>query len=218
MAEPPRSLPTREEELILHRRLVDADPVASADLATTYLIPLIASLTESNSRRIPSDFVEEAADEALVCLIKNPERFDASRNSASLPLFAHLRLAAQRDLQNILRKEKRHRRGRVTMEAVEDSPSAGKYLGRNDDPSEGLQLREEVEKADGKIFRFVREGLSDGEHQALELMRRGERKTAAFARVLGIEHLAKKEQQAEVKRVKDKLKKRIEREDHGRAP
>jgi hypothetical protein len=41
-------------------------------------------------------------------------------------------------------------------------------------------------------------------------MLQGERKTARFARVLGIEHLSKKEQQAEVKRVKDKLKKRIE--------
>src|SRR5947209_3740975 len=115
MADSPRSLPTREEELNLHRRLVDADPVASADLARTYLVPLIASLTQSNSRRISQEFIEDAAGEALMCLVKNPEKFDASLNSASLPLFAHLRLAAQRDLQNILRRERRHQRGRVSM-------------------------------------------------------------------------------------------------------
>ena len=218
MAESPYSLPTREEELILHRRLAAADPVASADLAKTYLLRLIASLRRSNSRRVPTEFIEEAADEALMCLVKNPNGFDASRNRAKLPLFAHLRLAAQRDLQNILRREERHWRRRVSLKRVELSPSAGKYLGRNDDPSEALQLREEAEKADGQILCFVRQGLGDGELRALELMLQGDRQTAAFARVLGIEHLSKEEQQAEVKRVKGKLKKRIEREDHGRAP
>jgi hypothetical protein len=218
MAESPRCLPTREEESNLHRRLVEADPVASADLAKAYLIPLIGSLRRSNSRHVPQEFIEDAAGEALMCLIKNPEAFDASRNRARFPLFAHLRLAAQRDLQNILKREERHWRRRVSLKRVELSPSAGKYLGRNEDPSEALQLREEVEKADGEILRFVREGLSDGERQALELMLQGERRTAAFARVLGIEQLSKEEQRSEVKRVKDKLKKRIEREDHGRAP
>jgi DNA-directed RNA polymerase specialized sigma subunit len=218
MADSPRSLPTREEELILHRRLVDGDHVAPADLATTYLVPLIASLVKSNSRRVPREFIEEAAHVALMCLAKSPEKFDASQNRAALPLFAHLRRVAQRDVQNILRREKRHWRRRVSMEAVELPEFAGKYLGRNDDPSEPLQLREEAEKADGQILRFVREGLNDGERQVLELMLQGERKTAAFARVLGIEQLSKEEQKAKVKRVKDKLKKRIEREDHGRAP
>jgi len=209
---------TREKELDLHRRLVEADAVAPSELAAEYLDSLIAALRRTNSSQISHEFIEEAAGEALVCLIKNPKSFDVSRNKARFPLFAYLRLAAQRDLQNILKREEPHRHGRVSLESVELSPLAGKYLGRNDDPSEQLQLREEVEKADREIFCSVREGLSEGEHQALELLRQGERKTEPFARALGILGLPKKKQQAEVKRVKDKLKKRIEREDHGRTP
>src|SRR5207245_3457630 len=107
---------TPEQELHLHRRLLDADPVASSEFAVEYLGPLIAWLTRTNSRRIAPEFIEEAAGEALICLIKNPQRFDASRNRGRLPLFSYLRLAAKRDLQNLLKKEKRHRRGRVNLE------------------------------------------------------------------------------------------------------
>ena len=61
----------------------------------------------------------------------------------------------------------------------------------------------------------MREGLSDAESRALDLLLDGERKTAVFAEALGIGHLPMKDQRAEVKRVKDKLKKRIERETRG---
>ncbi len=61
----------------------------------------------------------------------------------------------------------------------------------------------------------VREGLSDAESKALELLLDGERKTAVFAEALGIGHLPTTDQRAEVKRVKDKLKKRIQRETSG---
>lgn len=205
---------TPEQELDLHRRLVDADPVATAELATAYLKPLIASLIKSNSRQISREFIEEAADEALVCLFKNPQGFAAAQSPGRLPLFAYLRLAAQRDLQNILRREQRHWRGR---EYVELSSLAGNYRGRAEDPSDHIQLQEESAKAEREIFGPVREGLNEGERQALELMRQGERKTEPFARALGILQLPKNEQQVLVKRVKDKLRKRIEREDHGRA-
>src|SRR2546425_571425 len=126
---------TPEEELDLHRRLVEEDPVAPSDLATTYLVPLLASLTRINAADIHPDFIQEAVHEALINLIKNPRCFDAPRSKGRLPLFAFLRLAAQRDLQNILRREGRHWRHRVCLESVELSPLAGKYPGKTQDPS-----------------------------------------------------------------------------------
>ena len=57
--------------------------------------------------------------------------------------------------------------------------------------------------------------FSAGEQQFLDLMLHGERKTTIFARALGIEKLSPSAQESEVKRVKDKLKKRIERRTHG---
>jgi len=52
-----------------------------------------------------------------------------------------------------------------------------------------LQLREEAEKAEREILAPVRQGLSAGEVQFLDLMLQGERKTTVFARALGIEAL-----------------------------
>ena len=206
---------TPAQELDLHRRLVQDDPVAPADLAVQYLNPLIDALTHANQRSIPSDFIEEAVHLALISLIQKPTRFDPARNKADCPLFAFLKMAAQSDLLNRLAKEQRHQQARVSLESVEQSPDGGKYLGRDDDPALPLLIREEVDRADRTILTHVRDGLSEGEARCLDLMLQRERKTGVFAAALGIAHLPKEDQEAEVKRVKDKLKKRIERRDHG---
>ena len=78
-----------------------------------------------------------------------------------------------------------------------------------------LQLKEEAEKAEREILAPVRRGLSASEERFLDLMLQGERKTTVFAQALGIEDLPPSEQEAEVHRVKNKLKKRIERRTHG---
>src|SRR5258708_2851913 len=102
------SLPDRTEESDLHRRLVERDPVAPAELARLYLIPLIASLRKRNSSAVADEFLQDAAHEALISLIKNPSGFVAARSRARRPLFAYLILVAQRDLQNLMRNEARH--------------------------------------------------------------------------------------------------------------
>ena len=204
---------TSANELDLHRRLMEGDPVAPSDLAIQYLSPLIDRLSHTN--RSPADFIEEAVHLAIVSLCKNPASFDPARSKADCPLFAFLHMAAQRDLQNLLKKEERHWRARVALESVEQSPDGGKYLGRENDPSVRLVLREEAEQADQQILGAVRTGLSDGEQRCLVLLIDGERKTLAFAQALGIEHLPNEDQKTAVKKVKDKLKKRLKRRDHG---
>ena len=57
--------------------------------------------------------------------------------------------------------------------------------------------------------------LSEGESRVLELILQGERKTVIFAQALGIDHLPKKEKTVEVNRVKNKIKKRIDRRKTG---
>ena len=49
------------------------------------------------------------------------------------------------------------------------------------------------------------------EAEVLTLMRQGERRTLEFARVLGISELPAEQQRREVKRVKDRIKRRVER-------
>ena len=81
----------------------------------------------------------------------------------------------------------------------------------DDDPSLPLQIQEESEQARHEVIPVVSDGLSEGESRVLDLMLQGERKTTIFAQALGIDHLPKKEKAAEVNRVKNKIKKRIDR-------
>src|SRR4051794_32658507 len=96
---------TREQELELHRRLLEGDPVASADLAEAYLRVLIASLRTAKNRHVHDHYLADAAGDALIALIKNAAAFDPARSKAALPLFSYLRLAAQGDLVNRVQKE-----------------------------------------------------------------------------------------------------------------
>ncbi len=211
MAHVPRALPSPEDELNLHRRLVDGDPTSTADLAAQYLDFLVAWLEERNVRRIRQEFLVEAAEDAIISLMKSPKSFAPERNRAIHPLFAYLCMAAQRDLQNILAREKRQVGGQTSLDSVAQLPDAWKYLGNHDDPLLHLQNREELAQGNQTILEPTRNGLSDEEQQAMHLMLDGERKTAVFARTLHIEHLPTPQQRREVKRVKDKLKKRIKR-------
>jgi len=206
---------TREQELDLHRRLAEGDPVASAQLAEAYLQPLIDFLKGISDRRVPQEFIADAAGDAWLSLVKKPESFDPERNPGELPLWAYLKMAARRDLQNILKKEQRRKKATHSLESVELSEDAGKYLGVGEEPAMILQFKEEAEKAEREIVAPVRRGLSAGEVRFLDLMLQGERKTTVFAQALGIEDLPPSAQEAEVKRVKDKLKKRLERRTHG---
>jgi hypothetical protein len=205
---------TREQELELHRGLLDCDPVASAQLAEAYLDRLIAFLVATN-RRLAHEFIIEAAEDAIISLIKKPAAFDPARNRGDLPLLAYLKMAAKKDLLNILKKEDRRKKGKQTPESVELGEDAGKYPGVDQEPAMIVQLKEEAEKAEREILAPVRQGLSAGEQAVLDLMVQGERKTSVFAQALGIEALSRNEQETEVYRVKDKLKKRIERRTHG---
>jgi FixJ family two-component response regulator len=85
----------------------------------------------------------------------------------------------------------------------------------NDDPLRTLVLLEESGSANKTIVTPVREGLSEAESRALDLILQGVKKTAVFAEVLGIAHLPVEVQRAEVNRVKNMLKKRIERKKGG---
>jgi hypothetical protein len=190
----------------LHQQLVDGVPTAPDDFATTFLDPLIAWLTTRNPA-IDPQFVNDAAERAIVAVIKNPGSYDPARRD----LEPYLHMSAQADLRTLLAREKKHRQGRRSLEAVELFQKAGNYTGREDDPSLGLLIEEEVLELEAEVPESVRQGLTQQEAQVLDLMLRGEFRTAAFAEVLGILDRPPKEQRRLVKQVKDRLKARIKR-------
>jgi RNA polymerase sigma-70 factor (ECF subfamily) len=201
-----------EEEQTLHRRLIERDPTAPADLMTNFLDPLIAWLVKKNSSRVPEDLCIDAAEDALIALVKSPMSFNPGLGKR---LGSYLRMSARGDLLNILKKEDRHRRKQISLEDVELSSQAGKYLAVDDDPSRTLELQEESARASKQVVARARDGLTEGESRAMDLLLQRDRKTAIFAEALGIQHLPVNLRRAEVKRVKDKLKKRIQRERSG---
>ncbi len=212
MHDPPHSELSAEDGLRLHRRLLERDPVAPADFAVAFLNPLIAWLQATNSGVDPMA-CEEAAGEAIVRFLNNLTGYDPQR----LGVEVFLRMAAQRDLQNLLRKERRHQQNRRDWNVVEQAFADGKYLGRDDDPSLPLQIEEARQRQ--TLPDAVWQQMSDAERGVWEQMQLGERRHSVFAAIIGVTHLPAAEQRREVKRVKDRLKKRKQRVGgkHGRS-
>lgn len=210
MTVPPTALFSEEEARALYERLLAEDPVAPSDLAVTYLERLTTWLIAHNPRVHPNDCATAAGD-AILALIKNPKTYKPGRQT----LEVYLRMSASGDLKNLLGSERRHREHRADWQAVAHSPVARKYLeDTGADPARILEQREDealmaVRSSPGA--ESLRAGLTPEEARVIELMQMRERKTALYAAALGISDLAFQEQQREVKRVKDRLKKRLKR-------
>jgi RNA polymerase sigma-70 factor (ECF subfamily) len=205
MSRPPTAFPSRDEGQRLHQRLSANDATVTADIVARYLPPLIGSLARW-SRPADEGLIEAAAFQALCDYLRHPERFDPTR----LDLGAYLRMAARADLRNELRRERRHHRRRIAWNVVEVGESAGNLSGREEQPGQRMEREEAMAHAWVGLADVVA-ALSDQERQVLELMRRGERATEAFAHVLKLDGLVALEQEREVKRVKDRIVKRLKR-------
>jgi hypothetical protein len=203
---PYQFLISQEDELALHKRLVDGDITAPVELATIFIDGLIKLLIDKNSWKVPEELCVEAAENAWIAIVKNPNSFKPEKG---MRLGNYLSMSAQGDLRNRLRNEGR-KRGK-SLETVQLSANEGKHLETTDDPSLPLRIQEEAERAREGIILTVSDGLSDGESRVLDLIMQGERETTVYAQVLGIDHLPKKEKTNEVNRVKNKIKKRIKR-------
>lgn len=204
MGERSRAL-SRSEELDLSARLIVGDPTAPSDLAVTYLDRLTEWLISHNPGVDPHDCAT-AAEDAILALIKNPRSYKPERQT----LEVYLRISALGDLRNLLRTELRHRKQRVPLEVVELSTDARKYLWNvMEDPALAIERLEELDLS--AIRANIQVELTKEENRVLELMAQGERRTEAYAAVLGLTDRPVSEQRRMVKRVKDRIKKRLER-------
>jgi DNA-directed RNA polymerase specialized sigma24 family protein len=199
--EEPQGFPADDVSRELYARLADGDPVATSEIASAFIDPLARWLRRTGLTTDDA-LCDTAAGDALLSLFRNP----ASYRSDRLALGAYLRMSAKGDLRNALEAEARRRSHYARMEAAEHV-----LAGAGDDPGAVLEKREAEREALQRVPPDVISTLASPEHAAFVLMCDGERSTVAFARVLGISHLSDLEQRREVKRVKDRIKKRIER-------
>ena len=198
--------PAQEAAVVLHQRLLRQDPTAADDVAVAYLVHLVAWLGETDAG-VPEDLRVEAAEDAILALIRNPASYSPERQT----LEVYLRMSARGDLRNGLRKQRRHHEGRESLDGVELSPRGGKYLRRADDPSLPVLLAEEKQTVMDGVPDSLKRELSEVDRRALEMILERERRTSAFAALYGLQNLPPKEQFREVKRHKDRLKKVLKR-------
>jgi RNA polymerase sigma-70 factor, ECF subfamily len=196
--------PDLDRERDLHRRLLAGDPVAPSELAETYLERLVARL-RPRFWWLDPHLVESAAGDSIMNLAEHPERYDPERAG----LLAYLYMDAAGDLLNVYKSGQRSAGREVPLEAVELGRRARKLSREEiDDPLEQL-LR--AEGTDPGWFKATYAELDERERAVVDLMIDGERSTVACARVIGVEHLPRDEQEREVKRWKDRLVKRLRR-------
>jgi hypothetical protein len=195
-----------EEGRNLRARLLAGDTTASSDVVAAYLDGLADWLERLYPREHPNDCSTAAAD-AVLAFIRSPATYNPEKQT----LEKHLRMSADGDMKNLLRSERRHSKRRANLELAE--PSLEKRLRDEEaDPHRVLERHAEKAVVDAKVRSLIPDWLATGstpeEVHVLGLMRIGERRTRVYAAALGISHLPFEQQQREVKRTKDRLKKR----------
>lgn len=187
-----------EAGAIFQRLLTGGDLLAQSDFAVAFLDPLIAFLRATHPGEDEHALIS-AAEDAILSVIKNPGVFDPARGK---DLAAFLRMAADRDLHNIRDKERRRQRTREDRDCVELPADDG------NDPNED---EPELPSFDAPAIAEVIAALTEQEQQVFNLMRGGERRTEVFAATLGLANCSREEQERQVKRVKDRIIKRLQR-------
>jgi hypothetical protein len=197
-------LPDEAFERDLHRRLLNGDPVAPAVLARTYLGPVVQRLGATSPGVGDDTLIQDAATDALLNYAERPSQFQPARSR----LFPYLVMAARGDLRNALAKQRRRQRRETLHDRVEDLPLVRNLVQESSGPSPATRETVSLEE----VRRAVEAVISDPtDRRVVQLMLNGERRTEAFAKVLGIAHLANPQQRHIVKQHKDRLKKRLER-------
>jgi hypothetical protein len=204
MTEKFHEFPSHEEGLALHLHLSDLNPVAVADVCQAYVNPLIHWIAVKFAG-VDSHLQITAVHEALMSYVQKPGAYDPKRGD----LAKYLRMAARGDLINLLKRESRHHQGRVNWAVVEDVAEDGNISGA-DDPS--VQVSQAEERQQWRTFlETVVATFSEEEHRVFDLMLAGERDAEVFAEALDDKAVPPAEQEREIKKVKDRIKKRLQR-------
>jgi RNA polymerase sigma-70 factor (ECF subfamily) len=197
---------SRQQQASFHRRIAAADPTAFAELCEIALPHLVAFLAQGFPGQDPH-IRETVAIDILLDYRQRPEQFDPGR----LSLLAYLRMAAKYDMLNQIRKNQRRERRLTPIdgENVELPTLEGNQYRREDDLQEWVQQFTDLSLRE--ILVAVETQLKGPEAQVLAMMLKGIRSTSAYAEVLGITELDEPAQRREVKRIKDRIMKRLER-------
>lgn len=225
----------------IHQRLLDRDPIAPSDLAETYLPLLIDHLKKKFKRVPEHDVTQAAVDAVLNYAERperfDPVRLDlegyltmSAQGDLLNTLAKHRRrrhgpvrcpACGEGQLAKlpgvcpacgtaIPRGSEATERRDIHIEAVAESEVA-RYTWREPSPAEAVEQSEKRRGA-GELMEKVLETITDPrDRQLMRLILDGERKSAAYSAILGVQSLNILEQRRIVKQHKDRLTQRLRR-------
>lgn len=195
------------EALDVHQRLLQGDPIASADAAELLLDPVVARLKRKWPGPAYSDACHDAAVDVLVMYFTDPSRYQPAQSS----LVGWLVMQAHGDLLNdYASKPKQFERLWLVESALPVDPNTGEA------PRVGDQVPsfDSLPEVDGSaVLAAVRDAFpNECDRQLIWLMCiEGSHSTEEAAKVLGLGGLSSAERTAEVKRHKDRVMRRLRR-------
>jgi DNA-directed RNA polymerase specialized sigma24 family protein len=193
--------PTATEIAVLHERVLIGHP-AAVEALIERVLPVLTSLVQRSFPRAPEDLVVNAVEDALLEYSRAPLKFDRSRG---VPLLAFLRMAAVRNVSNLVRAESR--RLAWDRKLAEEAKPAGWAMPLDSDDGSDDGLTDVVEAA-------LASSMDPAERAVVALWLEGERRPGPLARALRIDHLPLDEQRRGLKRLKDRIRNRLRRALH----
>jgi hypothetical protein len=190
----------------LHQRLVGGDPTASSQIAEEFLPFVIAKLQNKYPNLDDPHLVAMAADDATLNYLDRPSQYDPKQ----LPLDRYLLMSAENDLLNSLRGLRISGLPKK-IQVVELDVSEWEYEIEDD----SLSVEDQVHILTSPIWSLLETLLPHAtDRRMASLMLEGVHSTKEYAALLGITDMPKEEQEAEVKRHKDRIKKMLQRHIH----
>ncbi len=200
------SEPDREWQDQQHARILKGDVTAFAELCEVAL-PHLVSFLDSKFVYAGSDERETAAIDCLLNYNANAGQY----RTGGISLFAYLRMSARYDMLNVLDQNNRREWRWISLDALDGRSN----LQGQEDFTEQLKLDEMLQEytslSFSEILSIIQADLDAVEKKILWLMLEGERSTQSYAELLGIQHLDEQQQRDEVKRVKDRMMKKLRR-------
>jgi len=204
------------EEIELHNLIQSGDDLAFAKLCDKYLEPTIKKVRHFNWQIHLSDssLIPEVVIDSFYGYLYNPDKFNPEKQTIE----KFLMIDSEGDLKNAWAKKKRHQKKfEIIKNEVEfDEQFGNSEIGKIRNLNTPSQIMIDNE-ADGILNAELKKHFdSDRDIEMANLILAKERDTSVYAGVLEISHLNFEEQQQEVKRNKDRIKKVLDRKIKGK--
>ena len=191
---PPRREPPIDE-LDLHRRAVERDPVILADIFQAFAQWLIKILRDD--LKCTQDMADNAVFDTLLAYVEQPNRYDPQKGR----LITYLARAAKYQVLDRRRSEESTTRREQEFGRVVEL--------RRRTPKEEMEDAVEASRVMEKLRK--RGLLKDEDMAAFKLIMSGERSTERLAEALGLGSLPPEQMRREVKQHRDRLMKILKR-------